>query len=384
MRRLKKTLRKFYTFFGILFVILVFGLAVATALLPDQDYSASEKRPLAQFPELNFSSLADASFMDGIEDWQADQFPFRAKLMQTKAKISLLLGAIRSQDVYRCADGSLMESFSMPTEDALKSQTDAIIEFAGRYPDLDLYFCLVPTAISVLEDNLPTAALTDDQDVYLDRMADTLGNIGTFIDVRESFAENNDQAALYYATDHHWTTDAAYLAWQEVYEAMELHSAVNYTPGIVCNAFAGSLLSSSGFPLERYDSISVYMPDEDPIYTVTYDNEQRMTATVYAPEYLDSDDPYQIFFGGNFAQITIKSASDSDRKLLIFKDSYANCLIPFLIPDFAEITVIDPRYYYDDLDMEILSSDYTDILFLYNANTLAEDNSLAPVLRNEQ
>ena len=126
------------------------------------------------------------------------------------------------------------------------------------------------------------------------------------------------------------------------------------------------------------------MPDENPLYTVTYDTEQRMTASAYAPEYLDSDDPYQIFFGGNHPKLTIRTAADTGRKLLVFKDSYATCLIPFLIPDFAQITVIDPRYYYDDLDMEILSSGYTDVLFLYNANTLSEDSCLVPVLQNEQ
>ena len=110
----------------------------------------------------------------------------------------------------------------------------------------------------------------------------------------------------------------------------------------------------------------------------------RFTKSTYARQN-DAVSRLQIFFfGGNFAKITIKTINDNDRKLLIFKDSYANCLIPFLIPDFEEITIIDPRYYYDDLDMEILSSGYTEILFLYNASTLAADTSLAPVLRNEQ
>lgn len=384
MRRLKKILRKFYRFFGILFALLLFGLAVTTALLPDREYSATEKRSLAQFPAFTLASVADGSFMNSIEDWAADQFPLRDKLMQAKAEISILLGGIRSQDVYRCDDGALMESFSMPTDESLSLQTEAIIDFAARYPDADIYFCLVPTAISVLEDKLPGAALTDDQNLYLDRMADTLGDVGTFVDVRGTFAANKDQTELYYRTDHHWTTDAAYLAWQELYEAMEMTSSVGYTSGVVSNSFGGALLSSSGFAAEQYDSISVYMPDENPLYTVTYDTEQRMTASIYAPEYLDSDDPYQIFFGGNHAKLTIRTAVDTDRKLLVFKDSYANCLIPFLIPDFAQITVIDPRYYYDDLDMEMLSAGYTDVLFLYNVNTLSEDSCLAPVLRNEQ
>lgn len=384
MRRLKKILRKFYRFFGILFAILLFGLAILTALLPDQDYSATEKRSLAQFPSFSLTAIADGSFMDGIEDWAADQFPFRSQLMQAKANISIWLGGIRSQNVYRCPDGALMEAFEMPTDEELRLQADALTAFAGRYTDANIYFCFVPTAISALSDKLPDAALTDDQNLYLDYLDSTLGGLGSVVDVRDTFAANKDQTELYYHTDHHWTTDAAYLAWQELYEAMGLTSDVSYTPGIVCNSFAGSLLSASGYPAKQYDSISVYVPDEEPVYTVTYDNEQRMTASVYAPEYLESDDPYQIFFGGNFAKLTIRTASDSDRKLIIFKDSYANCLIPFLIPDFSQITVIDARYYYDDLDMEILSTGYTDVLFLYNANTLAEDNSLAPVLNNEQ
>ena len=383
-KRFKKILHKYYRFFGVVFVVLLFGLAILTALLPDQDYSATEKRSLAKFPAFTFSSLADGSFMDGIEDWAADQFPLRDKLMQAKAEISIQLGAIRSQDVYRCDDGSLMEAFSMPAASALTAQADAVTDFAGRYPDADIYFCLVPTAISVLEEKLPGAALTDDQNLYIDQMADAIGNSCTIVDLREIFAANKNETELYYHTDHHWTTDAAYLAWQGLYPVMNLESSLTYTPGIVCNSFAGSLLSASGFSAEQYDSISIYMPDENPLYTVTYDSEKRMTASVYCPEYLDGDDPYQIFFGGNYPKLTIRTAVDTDRKLLIFKDSYANCLIPFLIPDFAQITVIDARYYYDDLDMEMLSAGYTDVLFLYNANTLAEDSCLVPVLKNEQ
>ena len=384
MRRLKKILRKFYKFFGILFAVLLFGLAVITALLPDRGYSASEKRSLAKFPPFSLASVADGTFMNGIEDWAADQFPLRDKLMQAKSEISIALGAIRSQDVYRCSDGALMEVFSMPANEVINSQTEAIIDFAGRYPDADIYFCLVPTAISVLENKLPDAALTDDQNLYLDRMTGMLSDVSTFVDLREVLAANKDYTQLYYRTDHHWTTDAAYLAWEELYEAMGLTSSVAYTSGIVCNDFAGSLLSASGFPAEQWDSIKIYMPDTPPLYTVTYDTEKRMTASVYCPEHLDSDDPYQVFFGGNYPKLTIKTAADTDRKLLIFKDSYANCLIPFLIPDFAQITVIDARYYYDDLDMEMLSAGYTDVLFLYNVNTLAEDSCLMPVLKNEQ
>ncbi|MBQ8815569.1 MAG: hypothetical protein IJZ85_13850 [Lachnospiraceae bacterium] len=383
-KRFKRILHRYYRLFGVLFVLLIFGLAILTALLPDQDYSASEKRSLTKFPELTLSSVADGSFMDGMEDWAADQFPLRNKLMQAKSSLSIGLGAIRSQDVYRCNDGSLMEAFSLPSDDLITSQAASIIDFAERYPNKDIYFCLVPTAISVLEEKLPAATLTDDQNLYLDRMMSAVNSVSTVIDLRDTFAKNKSTTELYYHTDHHWTTDAAYLAWKDLSDVMALDSKLSYTAGIVCNDFAGSLLSASGFSANAYDAIKVYVPEENPLYTLTYDTEKRMTASVYCPEYLDSEDPYQIFFGGNYPKLTIRTAQDTDRKLLVFKDSYANCLLPFLIPDFAQITVIDPRYYYDDLDMEIQSVGYTDVLFLYNANTLAEDSCLVPVLKNEQ
>ena len=380
----EKSYRKFYIILGDLFLIVIFVLAAITAILPDESYSSAEKRSLAGFPHLSVSTIVDGSFMDGIEEWQADQFPYREQLMQIKARINIGLGAIRSQNVYRCSDGTLMEAFTMPSEDTILAQSNAITGFADRYPDSIFYFCLVPNAISVETEKLPKATLTDDQNIYMNQMAGAFNDYGTFVDLRDTFAANKAQTKLYYNTDHHWTTDAAYLAWQKLYEEMELNSSLSYTSGIVCNSFSGSLLSASGFPASQYDAIKIYIPDENPVYTVTYDNAQKMTASVYSPEHLTSDDPYQIFFGGNHPKFTIRTSADTERKLLVLKDSYANCLLPFLIPDFSEITVIDARYYYDDIDMEMLSMEYTDVLFLYNVNTLSEDSCLVPVLNNEQ
>ena len=64
----------------------------------------------------------------------------------------------------------------------------------------------------------------------------------------------------------------------------------------------------------------------------------------------------------------------------LFKDSYANCLMQFLYPYYDHIILIDPRYYYDNVESVISREQVTDVLFLYNANTYFEDTSLADVL----
>jgi hypothetical protein len=209
----------------------------------------------------------------------------------------------------------------------------------------------------------------------------------TCIDVREVFSREKETTQLYYYTDHHWTTEGAYLAYQCAADSMGLSEMTRYESGVICNDFTGSLVSKSGFIPEQKDCIQIFIPEETEeqiLYTVTYEKEMEKTASCYQTSYLTSDDPYQVFFGGNHAIVTINTSLDTERSLLIFKDSYANCFIPFLIDQYRTITVVDPRYYYDDIDILMQTNSYTDVLFLYNVNTLAEDTNLKVVLQNQQ
>ena len=52
----------------------------------------------------------------------------------------------------------------------------------------------------------------------------------------------------------------------------------------------------------------------------------------------------------------------------------------FLYPYFDHITMIDPRYYYDNVENVISSESITDVLYLYNLDTFLGDSSLADVL----
>ena len=113
---------------------------------------------------------------------------------------------------------------------------------------------------------------------------------------------------------------------------------------------------------------------------VNYVEEGEKTASMYVSSALDQKDQYEVFFGGNHSRIDITTPADENKNLLIFKDSYANCFIPFLQPYFRSIIVIDPRYYYDDVDRLVTDNSITDILFLYNVDTFMTDTSLADVL----
>jgi len=115
---------------------------------------------------------------------------------------------------------------------------------------------------------------------------------------------------------------------------------------------------------------------------VEYKDEGEKASSVWKTAQLETRDKYTVFFGGNHAEIRIQTDIASDRILLILKDSYANCFVPFLIPYFAYIILIDPRYYSGDLNLVMEVEKVTDVLFLYNAATFATDTALQRVIKD--
>ena len=98
---------------------------------------------------------------------------------------------------------------------------------------------------------------------------------------------------------------------------------------------------------------------------------------MYDADRLNTYDKYAMFMHGNDGIAVIETSVDSRPKkneLIIFKDSYANCLIPYLTYDYDKITVIDLRYYADPVNELLSGHPDADILLLYNFMHFNEDN----------
>ena len=63
------------------------------------------------------------------------------------------------------------------------------------------------------------------------------------------------------------------------------------------------------------------------------------------------------------------------RSLLVIKDSYAHCLVPFLSKEYQKVTMIDLRYINTDFRTMAPIEDYDQMLFVYNVITFSEDES---------
>ena len=237
-------------------------------------------------------------------------------------------------------------------------------------------FILTPTATKVLEEKLPKYAPNDDELDYINKVFSGLNDNVKTINPYEALNQNKDDY-LFYKTDHHWTSKGAYIAYTVMCEKLGLtpKSIDDVDIVTVTNSFYGSLSSKIGTKGKVSDSIDVYIPKESD-FVVNYVSEQIKSTSLFDSEYLDKKDKYCVFSGGNHALINIKTLGDPNKKLLIIKDSYANCFLPFLTSHYGEINVVDLRYYYDDLDKLIENKEITDVLFLYNSNTFNSDDSI--------
>ena len=84
-----------------------------------------------------------------------------------------------------------------------------------------------------------------------------------------------------------------------------------------------------------------------------------------------------MFEGGNQAVLEISGGAENGKTLLLIKDSFANCMLPFLAEDFEKIVVVDLRQLNIGCDALMDMFTPTDVLVLYNSAQFAADRDFA-------
>jgi len=381
----KRNYKYFFHYMGVSFFLILLLVFLINILTPDKSFSQKENRVVSSKPELNLSQITSGKFSPKYETYVNDQFPLRDTWVTLKAGCDRLMGKTEENGVYLGKDGYLMEAFNPPPQKQLDATLTAMTDFAQSHSNIKQYALIAPNAVNILEEKLPFAAPAIDQNPYIDTVKDTLNEAGlTFIDVRDTLSEHKDEG-IYYQTDHHWTTQGAWFAFNETAKIMEIDaSSLEYESVPVSESFQGTLSAKSGFRSGKKEELSVFLPTGDaPSSVVNYVNEQKKSGSFYVTEQLKVRDKYALFFNGNHPQVKISTPVKENRTLLILKDSYANCFVPFLAPHYRNIIMVDPRYYYGDLEKLIQVENVQEILYLYNANTFFSDTSLELTLSTQ-
>ena len=372
--------------FGAAFIAILVIVFVLNIIVKDKTYSDQENRVFQQFPSFSLDNYLAGRFESQLDNYASDQFAGRNLFIKIKSAADLSIGQLKANGVFKAKDSYLFEDIVYPDRKGEEADIEALKAFKEKYKGKKMYFMLVPNAANILKEKLPAGVTTRDQNKDMDAFFTKAEKLGyKTIDVRDELNKAKDKTQVYYRTDHHWTTDGAYEAYLKAAKVMKLKSGVKYRSYVVKKDFAGTLYSKSGFTNGKNDAIKIYLPEGDKALrsVIRYKDTKEKTTKYYVMENLDKKDAYTVFGGTNQSLFSISTPTKANRNLLVVKDSYANCFIPFLTQDYRTITVVDPRYYYENIATVIKANDIDEVLFLYNANTFFSDNYMRMMLTNK-
>ena len=290
--------------------------------------------------------------------------------------------------VYRGKNQYLLADINKLDEKKVQANVDAITALAEDYSDVPMYMALIPDAANVWADKLPSYAPVEDQTVQIAQIQSMLGDSVNWIDAQGVLNANKDKE-IYYHTDSRWTTLGASLVWQQIAADLGLDTskAPALKPYVVTGDFSGNLSRTSGFESGYREPIYAYLTENTSDNTqmvASYESEGIKTAELYDRTKLDEPDAYEVFLGGDYDKIDIRTTADSTDRLLLVKDSFADCMIPFLIPYYREIIVVDADYYQKHVSDLLDKNKITSVLFLYDCNNFVQDDKLSSILTTDK
>ena len=318
-----------------IFCLFIGGFGILHLLLPDRTFSPVENRNLSQSPVFSWESLVDGTFTSDLEEYLADQFPLRDGWMGLKTRYEYLLGHREFNNVYLCGDTLI----SHITDTSRAQQNLDYLRRLVEKTDLPVYLGLIPTAEEVWRDKLPQGAPAFDQLAYLEEAKDT-GAL--WVDIAGALQAHAGKD-IFYRTDHHWTSLGAYYGYAALTEAMGLEALPLGEKVTVSEDFNGTLYSTSGVHWLRPDAMDRYVSGEGVTVENGYTGEM---GGLYVDSFLGEKDKYSSFLGGNNPLYIVRNPNAAtDQKLLVVRDSYSDSLAPFLSQTYAEVHLLDLRYY---------------------------------------
>ena len=428
MRNKNVTARKFrIAAVGAVALVLVLGMLTGALFFLRPKTSTVEKRNLTEFPKMSVKGVLGGAYFKDISTWYADTFPGRDGLIAVNNHFKNLYGFETSEKLVTKVKE---EADEIPVEKDLDtdvpelpkdvdppkaSAVDAAVQDAitnglyikdgvaynifyfyqegvDRYASIlnktaemlkgktEVYSVLAPTNVILLDEDTQKKLGGSDQTQTLQYYASKYSDDVHMVYVADIFKKHKDEY-LYFNTDHHWTADGAYYAYEmfcrekgiEPHERDYFKKQADYEP------FLGSFyLELKDESLEKNpDTMHVYVPNGTNESTTMAQNGETFDNQVIKDDNFDENNKYIAFLGGDQRLTTIvNDAVEDDSSCVLVCDSYGNPFAPFLVDHYHTVYVKDFRY--TDLNIAgfCIENNVTDLIVLNAMKISSADSTL--------
>ncbi len=366
----------------VLFALFIYGVMITHLLLPDREYSSSERRKLTIFSDIKPASILNFNLSQDAEKWLLDQFPLRDNWRRLSAFTSINLFRMHDyQSVFEYNNRLFKQEFPLK-EKSVIAAANMINDFTqNELAGLNIWYSIIPDRNAYLPEN----------DLYLRMDYEKLNNIMRH-NTSSSEIVISDLLDLtdYYKTDLHWKS-------AEISDvAARLAETMGQTK--LSNQDSNNYISHSLKPFYGAWSGQYLLSDlSDELVWISNDRIKKARAWyhydgkyghIYDTQALANPDAYDLFLGGAQPLITLSyqtsfeqtasntsqpedshTTANSDKTLYLFRDSFGSSVAPLLLDYYDEIILIDLRYVSaENIDSLIDFKQGADVLFLYSAS----------------
>ena len=345
------------------FAVIIIATFVINLISKDQEISISERRKLAQFPEITIKKILNGDVMDKWEDYAEDQFVERDFFRKIKAFWSTNIFGQKDNNNLFEKDGAIYKMEYPLKEKNVQKSAQKIKEVYNTYlKDMNVYYSIIPDKNYYL---LNDDHLKIDFDKVEQIVGDELQDF-KYIDITQGL-ELED----YYKTDLHWKQENLDKVVNIIQTNMGLDNSEEIEYKLINKGkFYGTYYGQFGKELSP-DELHVLTNDIIENCT-TYNVEKKKTAPIYTET--KSADRYDIFVSGATPLIEIKNPNaKTDKELLLFRDSFGSSLAPLLVENYSKITLVDIRYISSKILNNFIDFNGQDVLFLYSTVVLNQN-----------
>lgn len=262
-------------------------------------------------------------------------------------------------------------------------------ELTGRYPQLNVFvFHIVRREFSgVYEQMVPNSGYQRGVDRLIGRFADGLPPPVSYAAFNYSLDEFKE---YFYATDHHWTIRGAWSAYAQVINMIRqkvphIGDAVKpmedfVIPGV---RFFGSYAKTAAFTglFDEMHDFVIPTPERKVYFNGNRELPRHDRKLVLDGQYQPENtfaNYYAAYWGDDYGYIRYETGQGK-RRLLLFVDSFANCMEEFFLNHYSSVHVIDLRHYQKDMGKKFVLEEFLtehpvdDVLFLMNSQSLMFD-----------
>lgn len=335
-----------------------------------EEYSITERRKLAQFPKISLETVQDGSFMTDFEEYALDQFPLRDHFRRVKSWISgTIFQKMDDHEIYVKDGYAVKMEYPLQEksiENALK-KFEALQENYLKGKSEEIYVAVIPDKNYFLGQE--SGHLTMDYERLFEQIQDGMPYAET-IDLTGYLSIED-----YYRTDIHWRQEALTDVAEHLADTMGINIRGEYEKKTLEHEFYGVYFGQSALDLPGEPL--VYLTNEVLDQCTVYNYETGAYQKIYDLEKAGGKDPYEIYLSGPVSLLTIENTeADTEKELIVFRDSFGSSLVPLLVEGYRKITLIDIRYIQSSVLEKYVDFQGKQVLFLYSTSVFNHSETL--------